>query len=169
MIFIGGIHGVGKSFFCALAKDRYGVNTYSSGVLIAEYKKTPYLAEKKVDDVADNQNILQFALQKIEEPTDCYLLDGHFCLLDKLGQIKEIEPRVFEELKPKALLVLTALPGIISDRLNKRDGISYSVQKLEVFQNQEILYAQQIALNLGIPIKICSDSEKGLEFIGSLL
>lgn len=169
MIFIGGIHGVGKSFFCALAKERYGVNTYSSGALIAEYKKTPYLPEKKVDDVADNQNILQFALQKIGEPADCYLLDGHFCLLDKLGQIKEIEPSVFEELKPKAILVLTAFPEIILDRLVKRDGIFYSVQKLEVFQNQEVLHARRIALNLGIPIEICSDSEIGLEFISSSL
>lgn len=169
MIFVGGIHGVGKSYFCALAKKRFGLNTYSSGVLIADYKKESYPSEKRVTDVTGNQNILQLAIKKIKEPTDCYLLDGHFCLLDKMGHIKEIASIVFEELNPKAIFVLTALPEIISERLKARDGIFYNVQIIENFQNHEVQYAQRIALKLGIALEICSDIEKGFDFIDSLL
>lgn len=39
MIFISGIHGVGKSYFCNKVKSLLNVDTYSSSKLIAECKK----------------------------------------------------------------------------------------------------------------------------------
>ena len=35
MIFVSGVHGVGKSYFCNLVKDSVGIETYSASALIA--------------------------------------------------------------------------------------------------------------------------------------
>jgi len=169
MIFVGGVHGVGKSFLCSLARKRYGINAYSSGVLIAAYKKDEYLSDKKVDDISHNQNILKLALQEIEKTEKNFLLDGHFCLYNKFGKIEEIASAVFKELKPKAILILIAPSSVLYERLSSRDGIIYSLEELGNFQEHEIQHAKQIASNLGVPIEIQSDMEKGLAFIGSQL
>ena len=36
MIFVSGVHGVGKSYFCNLVKESTGIETYSASTLIAE-------------------------------------------------------------------------------------------------------------------------------------
>ncbi len=38
MIFVSGVHGVGKSYFCNLVKDSVGIETYSASALIATKK-----------------------------------------------------------------------------------------------------------------------------------
>lgn len=169
MIFVGGVHGVGKSHFCSLAKERFGISAYSSGILIASYSKSNYLPDKKVEDVARNQYILKLALQDIERMEKCYLLDGHFCLYNKSGEIEEIASSVYEELRPQAILILTALPSVLYERLSSRDGIKYSLDGLEDFQKHEIQYASKIASILGVPIGVFSDMEECLEFVESQL
>lgn len=167
MIFIGGVHGVGKSTFCSLAEKRFGIHAYSSGRLIADYKNNPYLADKKVADIADNQVVLKLALQRIEETESTYLLDGHFCLLNRKRKVEEIAPEVFKELNPRAILVLTIAPSVLFERLSHRDGIVYSVEELDDFQKQEIHHATRIASDLEVPLAICTEIEEGLTFIES--
>ena len=169
MIFIGGVHGVGKSFLCSLAKERFGINAYSSGILIAAYKKDKYLPDKKVADISYNQNILKLALREIEETEKTFLLDGHFCLYNKFGEIEGIAPAVYKELNPKAILILIAAPSVLFERLSSRDGISYSLEGLENFQIHEIQHAKQVASDFGVPIEVCSGMEEGLAFIESHL
>ena len=36
MIFLSGVHGVGKSYFCRLAKEATGIESYSASELIAQ-------------------------------------------------------------------------------------------------------------------------------------
>ena len=38
MIFVSGVHGVGKSYFCNLVKEVTAIKTHSSSPLIAEKK-----------------------------------------------------------------------------------------------------------------------------------
>ncbi len=35
MIFVSGIHGVGKTYFCNMIKDKLGIKNYSASQLIA--------------------------------------------------------------------------------------------------------------------------------------
>lgn len=39
MIFVSGIHGVGKTYFCNLVKKKLGIKNYSASQLIAERRK----------------------------------------------------------------------------------------------------------------------------------
>ena len=169
MIFIGGVHGVGKSTFCSIAEKRFGIHVYSSGSLIADYRNDQYLADKKVADIAGNQNVLQLVVRRIEETESTYLLDGHFCLMNSKRNVEEIAPEVFEELNPRAILVLTAAPSVLFERLSNRDGIVYRVEELDDFQKQEIHHATRIASDLKVALAICDEIEEGLAFIGSQL
>ncbi len=46
MIFISGVHGVGKSYFCDMVKKATGIESYSASTLITQ-KKHPGFARKK--------------------------------------------------------------------------------------------------------------------------
>ena len=39
MIFVSGVHAVGKTYFCNIVKERLGIKIYSSSQLIAERRK----------------------------------------------------------------------------------------------------------------------------------
>ena len=58
MIFISGVHGVGKSYFCNIVKDRTGIESYSASKLITERKKQGFPASKLIPDIDENQQYL---------------------------------------------------------------------------------------------------------------
>jgi len=39
MIFVSGIHGVGKTYFCNMIKEKLGIKNYSVSQLIAESRE----------------------------------------------------------------------------------------------------------------------------------
>ena len=110
---------------------------------------------------------MKLAVQRIEETESTYLLDGHFCLLNSKRKVEDCLK--FKELNPRAILVLTAAPSVLFERLSNRDGIVYSVEELDDFQKQEIHHATRIASDLKVALAICDEIEEGLAFIGSQL
>ncbi len=46
MIFVSGVHGVGKSYFCKLVKDSVGIETYSASALISAKKRSGFAKDK---------------------------------------------------------------------------------------------------------------------------
>ena len=130
LIFISGIHGAGKSYFCKTVKDRLGVSAYSASLLIAESKQAKFSKDKLIPDINDNQNHLLLAIQKLNAAKSPYLLDGHFCLLDGQGAVARIPKETFSELKPNAIVLLTEKPNIIAERRKQRDNIEYDVCKI---------------------------------------
>lgn len=42
MIFISGVHGVGKSYFCDMVKAATGIESYSASTLITQKKHTSH-------------------------------------------------------------------------------------------------------------------------------
>lgn len=55
MIFVSGVHGVGKSYFCNLVKESTGIETYSASTLIAAKKQSEFSKHKLIPDIDDNQ------------------------------------------------------------------------------------------------------------------
>ncbi|MDO9566554.1 MAG: AAA family ATPase [Candidatus Desulfaltia sp.] len=100
MIFISGVHGVGKSYFCEEVKRRLGLNAYSASMLISELKKERFEKNKLIRDIDDNQDYLLSAIKRIRGSEKFYLLDGHFCLLNAQGQVQRIHLQTFLDLKP---------------------------------------------------------------------
>lgn len=168
MIFISGVHGVGKSYFCNIVKERLGIETYSASKLIAERKKSGFAADKLIPDIDENQQYLLAAAEELRGSGANFILDGHFCLLNAEGAVTRIPEDTFTTLRPDSIVLLTELPSIIVARRQERDHINHEESDIKAFQDEEIKYATEVADLLCVPLKVSNgsgDIEDTIEFI----
>ncbi len=154
MIFISGVHGAGKSYFCERVRSELNIETYSASTLISERKNKPFSADKLIPDIETNQHYLLSVVDELRAHNNIFLLDGHFCLLNAEGVVTRIGIETFTTLKPDAIVLLTEQPEIIAERRKSRDGITYDVGGIRDFQNEEIAYAKEVSAVLGVELKI---------------
>ena len=170
MIFISGVHGVGKSYFCKLVKDATGIECYSASSLIKNKKKQGFPDDKRIADIDENQMYLLAAVDDLRASIGEFLLDGHFCLLNTEGEITRIPLRTFTTLNPEAIVILTEDPDIIIKRRRERDNVQLNTSDIIDFQNEEIKYAEEVAELLKVPLKISvgsNDFDSTIAFIRS--
>lgn len=172
LIFIGGIHGVGKTYFCNNIVNKFNLKAYSASELISRIKGEQFNKLKRVENINKNQDILIEAIDHLVDKNNFFFLDGHFCLLNKEGRITRVPVRTFENLSPKAIIVLIESVEKIIDRLYKRDNIQYDKEVIELFQGEELVYSLDISGKLQIPYLAFSNSQnssKVYEFIEKIL
>lgn len=160
IVFVGGIHGVGKRAVCKSITDkRDDLHYYSSRELINwENSK-----DKEVFDVQGNQDILVQALESLDEiETNSILLDGHFCLLTCSGCIQEVPLSTFINMNPSLIIVISADEEVVRNRLKTRDNKDYDIDLLREFQSREKEYAKQVASVLKVPGFILTADESDL-------
>ncbi|MCT4594626.1 MAG: ATP-binding protein [Anaeromicrobium sp.] len=158
IIFISGIHGVGKTTFAKSMSKKYGIEYYSSSELISNNCNKKF-DSKLTNEIDENQNQLLNAVEKLLNKKKIYFLDGHFCLLDKKLYIKRIPLGTYMNLGIKAIILLVDSVENINNRLNYRDNRNYELDLISEFQKQELNYANEIASMLDVPI-ICIDIGK---------
>lgn len=171
MIFISGVHGVGKTYFCDMVRNELGINAYPASQLIAEKKKAGFDSSKLVSDIDENQQYLLVAVEDLRQKEGDFILDGHFCLLDTSGVVTRIGVDTFTFLKPEAIILLTEKPEVISRRRKERDGKDVTPESIETFQNEEKKYAEEVAAQIGAKLFISTGSDdllKAIDFIKSL-
>lgn len=159
LIFVGGIHGVGKTHFCKNIGNKLDIPSYSASQIITNKKKVDYSKDKRVDKIEENQDILIEALNQLENKNKGFLLEGHFCLLNKNGQITRIPEDTFFRLQPKAIITLVNSISEISIRLQKRGTDFNNTEFINKFQNEEIIYSEEIANKLKVPYLRVSTAE----------
>ena len=98
MIFISGIHGVGKTYLCSKLKEEFGFKAFSSSQLISQQKGKDLSNNKLTGDIEDNQYYLCKAVDELKESINMFLLDGHFCLLNETGVITRVLRTLLREL-----------------------------------------------------------------------
>lgn len=153
LVFIGGIHGVGKSTFCEMLEAKHhNLERFSASNLIKSYKSNAYTTDKKVEEIIDNQNVLVNAFNAQKKLKDVVLLDGHFCLFDNQNNPQIIPKSVFQDLKVQLFILLTAPIDLVLRRIESRDKITYLRDKFIELQNHEIATARKISLELGKPL-----------------
>ena len=170
MIFISGIHSVGKSYFCEQVKSQLGLNAYSASTLISELKHELFKRDKLIADIDGNQGYLLAAVKKLDEIEKNYLLDGHLCLLNAQGDVQRISRQTFIDLKPQGILLLTETPSVVAERRKIRDDIDSDISQINIFQKEETAYAEEVSRLLGISLYIskgADDIDKALKFIDS--
>lgn len=155
IIFIGGVHGVGKSTFVNSVKAQC---PFVEGISCSTIMKWKNPAQKKVENVEENQNKLLTNLPYFIDLDKNYLLDGHFCLLTEKNTIERVPIEVFENINPDMIILLEECPTVICQRLSDRDTIQYSEDLIKNFLLEERMYANEVADTLGIPLK-CYNSE----------
>ncbi len=152
LIFVGGIHGVGKSTLCARICSEFGIQYLLASRLIKDIKNDLSEISKRVGNIDQNQNYLIAGLKKIVVSNKWYILDGHFTLFDSHGYIQAVPYSTFHDIVPAALIVLSDEPDSIRKRLLKRDGIDYDVNVLTTMQDSEIKHARLIGARLNINV-----------------
>jgi len=156
IIFIGGIHGVGKSTLCLKICKKHNIDYLSASRLIENYKKKHSIEiadrGKPVKDIDNNQTILINALHENIVTNNTYFLDGHFTLFDMKENIEAVPETIFRHVAPKAIIVLLDKPKSILSRLMKRDQQKYNVKLLSAMQKMELKIAKTIAKKLKIQV-----------------
>jgi adenylate kinase len=154
-MFVGGIHGVGKTTTCAQVALQLGIRFATAGDIIQQRRNSAVNAKSKtVPDVAGNQQMLIDGVNALRESDTPLLLDGHFSLLGPTGAITCVDEQVFKDLGLTGIVVFYDVPKIIARRLRDRDGNALSEGVLKQLQEVEISTARSIAKALGI---ICAE------------
>lgn len=158
IIFIGGVHGVGKGNICQNIKLNLNIIHLTASEVL-NWKDISDIENKFVQDINKTQDLLIVNLKRIVERNKKYLLDGHYCLLNKNRESERIPFKTFEELNLSKLIFVFEEPRIIKQRLEQRDGKIYDLEQIVYFQNMEMNYADEISQILNLPlIKIQSSN-----------
>lgn len=92
-------------------------------------------------------------MQELRESGTDFILDGHFCLINKsTGNLERISLETFTTLTPEAIVLLTEKPKVIVERRNTRDRIDETPE----LQNMEKQYAKEVAELLNAKLFISS-------------
>ncbi len=165
IIFISGIHGVGKGTLCRSLQELVGYPIYACSDLIKQ--NSSYIESSKVVSNADkNQQALLVGLNKITE--DVIFLDGHFCLIGKDEQVIELGFETFDAIKPFKIVNVTCDETVVNQRLVTRDGDALCVETLRNLQLAESIRAKDFASSRCIPLinyESGSDENELLEWI----
>lgn len=157
-IFLGGIHGVGKSFLARQLPSHSRLLHTSASTLIKEEMAQPnWGSDKKVSDPAGNQILLANAVRRKNDNGIRLLLDGHFVLRGSRGELIYLDPEVFSTLNLTSAILLEASPQIIAQRILDRDGRKESIEKLTKFLQAEQAQARKVCNTLGIPLDILNE------------
>ena len=156
MIFLGGVHGVGKSSLCLKMHKRTGIPYYTASELIRNFNKDRMTQSKLTRNIDDNQHILLECVEQISDRE--FILDGHLCLLNENQQIRTIDRFIIKQLNPSLILIKTSMPNEIRKRLIERDCQDYDVELITRFQDAELNNAQEMADYLDIPMAEITDS-----------
>lgn len=107
IIFIGGVHGVGKGTICQKIKEKLDFTHLSASEVLKWDDFKNEKGDKRVENVSTTQQRLIENLKNIVNPQKKYLLDGHFCLLKKDNSIERVPLKVFQQINPLAVIIVT--------------------------------------------------------------
>ncbi|MFN8091124.1 MAG: ATP-binding protein [Vicinamibacteria bacterium] len=162
-LFVGGIHGVGKSTFSRELCTLIGASHVTAGELIRENATGMdrlTIGGKAVPSVDANQRLLLRGLElyraRVAGPI---LLDGHFALLGPTGGILEIPVAVYEAIAPAGVILIEAKLATVHARLLKRDGTAPPEVTLAELAKGERSNAERVCAHLGISLwAACGDA-----------
>ena len=157
-VFLGGIHGVGKTTVCKRIFIPAGYRCVTASALIKAHGIRSD-ENKRVENVANNQAALieQLVVEKTHH--NRLFLDGHYCLINSKDTFEPIDIDVFRMINPCAFILLKGCPAEIAQRLKSRDGKKWDQSFVEQFQMAEEQHAQYISHELNIPLHVLSSEE----------
>lgn len=158
IIFVGGIHAVGKGTVCKKLSQKFNFEHLSASQVL-KWNEISHSKNKKVKHLSTTQDRLLTNLDRIIEPNKKYLLDGHFTLLNSNGEPEKIDESTFVGIQPQSIVLLTCEPKIIFERLKQRDNTKYKLSILEKMQEMEVEHANHISKKLDIPLFTVIDGD----------
>lgn len=164
VIFVGGVHGVGKTTLCRSIPSSMEVIHKSASQLIRESKESAIARNTKaVADIPGNQELLIYAVRRISQSGQTLLLDGHFALLNSTGKVQPLPTEVFAELGIDGIVLVHDKPSNIVAKLRQRDGgEGLGRDEITSLQATETSRAGSVADELGLPLfRVNAQDESG--------
>lgn len=150
VVFVAGIHGVGKTFLCQALAAATGLRHASASQVIREEQSSQsWGTDKLVVDVSGNQRALATGVQRILTEESVLILDGHFVLKTDTG-LEEVSLDTFEILGLSAIILIETDVQLVAQRLAHRD-LNTSAGDLKEFMHFERTSALKASMSLGIP------------------
>lgn len=169
IIFVCGIHGVGKGYITKQIKNEINISIYEASDLI-RLNGVSTDEKKKVSNVKFNQKLLIKSINNLTR-NETFILNGHICLLTSDNKIESIDISYFKKINIIGIISVYDDIDIIEDRLYKRDNIHFDKITLDNLQKVEIENAKQLSEKLCIPLllfKNSDDIKKIINFITNL-
>jgi len=157
VLFVGGVHGVGKSTSCETVAARHQcLHVRASDVIRQQKASAAPVGTKLVENVDANQCLLLRGFEQVKRTasTGPILLDGHFVLRDLDGAIQRLPTSVFAGLGLTGLLCFEDDPLSIATRMNERDQTTVDVDDIASLQAEELRHARDIASALALNLKV---------------
>lgn len=156
MIFLGGVHGVGKTSMCEGISEKFGLKVISASAIIRAEREHPSPDSRTaVLNLGGNQGLLIRGVQRfVTDAPGNYLMDGHFALRTLAGKIEEIDASVFHSMDVNGLVCLVDDPQTIARRLAARDGEDHDVDAIAQLQAAELGSAESVSRNLGLRLTV---------------
>lgn len=151
VIFVAGVHGVGKTYLCQAFASTTGLRHASASQLIKEERQLEsWGGDKVVSEILDNQDALDIAVNRILKEHPSLILDGHFVLKKVGGVLEEVPLVTFDRLTLSAIILVENDSKLIAERLLQRDS-NNAAGDLEQFIQSERRAAMNTSLSLNIP------------------
>jgi adenylate kinase len=157
--FIGGIHGAGKSTICRQICDEVKLEYLSASELIKWKDINEDIQNKKVRNIHATQDRLIIGLTNSIQKNKTYILDGHYCLLNRENKIIDIPLDTFKLINPFSLNIVLGDIIEIKNRLEKRDNRPYDQELLNRMQESELKYARYLSNTLGVTLNIGTQND----------
>lgn len=153
VIFVAGVHGVGKTTLCSTVSDSLGYIHKSASQLIREAKTSAIAhSSKAVTDIPGNQQLLINEVSRITQSGQTLLLDGHLALLNSAMKAEAIPSKVFADLDINGVVIIQDKPSSIAARLKQRDGAGIGLEEIKALQRMESSRAKVVTNELGLPL-----------------
>lgn len=161
-IFLAGAHGVGKTYLAHRTALRLGVQHVTASELIKEERgRATWTHDRRVHQVAENQEALIAAVARRGSACQPLLLDGHFVLRGSAGQLVELGLDVFARLHVAAVVLIEAPDEIVAERLASRGGPCAELSSIRALATAERAHARRVCSLLGLPlVSLDSPSEE---------
>ena len=153
-IFVGGVHGSGKTQLCKKIQEVIPCNYISASQLLQWKKK-----EKTVENVLENQKKLKEILLKNIRPNELNLIDGHFALWNKDFKCETVPLDFFENLFIKAIVVINENSETVYNRLLHRNLLSFSLRDIQQLAHAEYNHAKIVSERLRVPFLEVNENE----------
>lgn len=162
VIFLAGVHGVGKTFLGEPTAKELGMNYASASSLIKKGLKNnqSWQEDKRTKNIDNNQKILINAVSDLVGSNQVsLLLDGHFVLRNEKGVLTDLPITVFQKLNLSSVILFEAPSNIILERLTDR-GAPQPIEQIEELAKAERAHAERVCKSLNIPLLILKMPKK---------
>ena len=160
MIFVTGIHGVGKTTYCEMLSKAFGIPYYSAGKILT-YVGVQHESDKYVKDIAKNQKVLVNVLRAVKNEVNDFILDGHMSLINEYGKFEGIKIETFQQLGVTEIIYLLENASVVQKNLFNRDENMWTEEFIQKFIKYDLNYTQLVAEAINVPLHIIKNSISG--------